>query len=216
MPQLSANLSRPRSTTRAFGPDHPRVLTASGPLLFVYLSTGQLGKADTLGVEVLRVARGARAEQGGLYVQFLTTHASVLRRLGRLDEAEAELREALAISTIRSATRSVPFGTLASVLAEKGDLGGAIAAQRESVTLLEENGEGSPAFGRMKLAGFLRDARRFAEAETELLVVHRLLVEQGESGGHQTVGSVAAEFVTLYEAWGRADEAARWRARASG
>jgi hypothetical protein len=83
--------------------------------------------------------------------------------------------------------------------------------QREALDLLRTaHGADSPqaAYGSVKLANILREQRRFGEAERLLLDAHA--VPAGEEAHHG--GDRAAEaLVELYEAWGRPEEADRYR-----
>src|SRR5690606_24873568 len=131
---------------------------------------------------------------------------------GRLDEAEATYREALALPALRPEAHAVPLGGLASVLAARGDLAGAGEAERQAVVLLEAAPAPSLPFSQAQLARYLRDHGRHAEAERLLLAAAAAVREAGGSD-HPGTNPVPAALAALYEAWGRPAEAARWRAR---
>ena len=196
---------------RLYGPDDPRLLDALGPLTFLYLTAGRTDEAAAVGAEAVALARAARPGSSTLS-QVLAAHAAALRRQGRLDEAEATYREALALPPLRPEAHAVPLGGLASVLAARGDLAGAVEAQRQAVALLEAASAPSLPFSQVKLAGFLRDLGRFAEAE-RLLLDSAAAVREAGGSDHPGTNPVPAALAALYEAWGRPAEAARWRAR---
>ena len=98
---------------------------------------------------------------------------------------------------------------------EQGDLDSAIASQQRAIAVLHEDPTQAAAttlFSTIKLAGFLREAGRFAEAERLLLAAQD---EQGHAGTEAHPGSpqLVSALVALYEGWGRPDEATRWRAQ---
>ncbi len=200
---------------RLFGADDPRRLGVLRDLSFALLMDGRLLEAEAVGAEAVAVTRATRPGSGSL-ANILAVYGAILRRLGRLDEAEVALREAAALPPRRPADRAVPFGTLASVLAQRGDLAGAVAAQREALAVLRAArppDDPSAAYSAVKLAGFLRESRRFEEAERLLLDAHRVLTAD-TTGRHPQGRQAANELAALYEAWGRLGEAARWRTEA--
>jgi hypothetical protein len=68
------------------------------------------------------------------------------------------------------------------------------------------------AFFHMNYGNCLKSRDRYAEAEEHLLEGYRILkVSQGEK--HPWTRDACSSMVKLYDAWGRKDEAAEWRAR---
>ena len=158
---------------RRFGKDDARLIGVLNPLTFLYLAVGRLDEAEAVGAEATALMRDVQPGSSSLS-QILATYAAVLRRQGRLDEAEVLLNEALSLPPARLGSHAIPMGTLASVHYEKGDLAGAIAAQRQALALLQADttaaaNPASRAFSQIKLADFLIEGGRFAEAEAVLL-----------------------------------------------
>ena len=205
--------------SRLRGPESPHRIGTLRVLTFLYLMTGELEKADDIGAEAIAYSREARPGSGTL-AEMLAVYAAVVRRRGRLDEAEALLREALAIPPLNPHAQAIPLGTLASVLYEKGDLPGALEAQQRSLDLLRAADSPSTLFSTVKLAGYLRELRRFAEAEQLLLDTHAAQLNEAPSdqatSAHTPSDQLIVELIALYDAWGRPDEAAAWRTRRPG
>ncbi|NNF57853.1 MAG: serine/threonine protein kinase [Rhodothermaceae bacterium] len=205
--------------SQTYGPDSPHRIGTLRVLTFLYLITGRLEEADEIGAEAVAYSREARPGSGTL-AEMLALYAAVARRQGRFDEAEALLREALAIPPLSPESQAIPYGTLASVLYEQGNLAGAVEAQQRSLDLLRTSDSPSMLFSTVKLAGYLRELRRFAEAERLLLDTHTTQVNATSSeqaaSSHMPSDQLIAELIALYEAWGRPDEAAAWRAQRPG
>ena len=203
------------TATRAMGPEHPMLIGLYHDLAVAHLFAGDPVASEAAERRGLALARRVAPGTNRMALA-LTGHAQALRRLGRLDEAEAELREALPLYRRRPADRAVPLGTLASLLAEKGDLETAIATQRTVVDLLAQDGSGPAALVRqssvLKLAGFLTQAGRYPEAEALLLPLDARVDDRTHGpGADRRTWTVLAD---LYEAWGRPDRAADYRQRA--
>jgi serine/threonine-protein kinase len=196
--------------TRLGGPENPSLIDVLGSMAFMYFTAGRLDEAEAASAQAVAIGRSVRPGSSTL-AQLLSFYALVQRQRGRLDEAEALYREALALPPLRPDVPAVPLGGLASVLAAKGDLAGAVAAQEQAVALLRAAGAPSVAYSQIKLAGFLRAMGRYAEAEPLLLAVAAEAPPAGREG--HLMRSPVADLVALYEAWGRPDEAERWRGR---
>jgi hypothetical protein len=64
-----------------------------------------------------------------------------------------------------------------------------------------------------ELGGCIAARRDFARAEPLLLEGFRLIEGQAVRAAKSSLPAARARLVELYEAWGRADEAQRWRAQ---
>ena len=156
-----------------YGAGDARLAGVLNSLMFLYLITDRLDEADRVGAEAVALMRAAQPGSSTLS-QILGLYGAVLRQQGRLDEAEAVLREAIRLPPLRPEAHAVPYGTLASLLHDRGDLVAAIAAQREALVWLERGVRTRPserAFSQVKLAQFLREDGRFEEAEWTLSAV---------------------------------------------
>ncbi len=199
---------------RRFGPDDARLVGILNPLTFLYLAQGRMAEAEAVGAEAVALMRDAQPGSSALS-QTLATYASVLHRQKRLDESEALLVEAIGLPSARPGSHAIPLGTLASIRAERGDPAGAIDAQQQALRLLQADttfaaSAATIGFSQVKLAGFLQDAGRYAEAEPLLLAALAAEQHAGQEQ-HHAAARAAAALVALYEAWGRPEEAARWR-----
>src|SRR5690606_12621883 len=128
------------------------------PLSFLLMLTGRAEEAVTLSAESVALARDGAPGSSRLRAA-LVGHAGILRRLGRLDEAEAAATEALALPVRRPHDRALALGALASVHADRGAVGAAVAAQREALAILRETlGDADPvtAQSAVKLATLLQ------------------------------------------------------------
>ena len=192
-----------------YEPDNPRFIGVLSELTFYYLAAGRLEEAEEAGAEAVALSRAIQPGSSTLS-QKLSIYASVLRRRGRLDEAENLLREAISYPPLNPQSHAIPLGTLASVLAQKGDIHGAISTQRQSLRLLQDASAPAATFSQIKLAGFLVEAGQFPEAEGLLLEAEaaRQSINSSHGSSH-----VVGELVAPYEAWGQDNETAEWRAR---
>jgi serine/threonine-protein kinase len=193
---------------------HPAVAFARRQLAWALVTAGQHAEAERHLRAALEVDREAFGPQSNTVREGLTTLAMTLRAQGRLDEAEAALREVLAADANRPAGRAVTLGTLASVLREQGDLDEAAQAQAEAVALLRE---GDAAARRIlpysvaKLADILREQGRYEAAEAALLE-NLTLLREARGPADPGVQHLVEELAALYEAWGRPAQAAAFRA----
>lgn len=146
--------------------------------------------------------------------------AGELTMLGRAEEALVICEELLAIRRRISGERHpetlIELGNLAATAMRAGALERAEAAFRAYIPLCDElRGASHPgcAERRAGLGKVLRGRGRYAEAEPWLLAAYagKLGSEDRHFAG---AGKVATELVLLYEAWGKQEQAALWRAKA--
>ncbi|HLT47832.1 MAG TPA: serine/threonine-protein kinase [Rubricoccaceae bacterium] len=189
---------------RRDGGPHLRHAVALDPLAFLLMLTGRSDEAVSFSTESVALTR-AGAPGSARLRQVLVNHAGILRRLGRLDEAEAALDEALALPMRRPQDQALALGALASVHADRGDVDAAVAAQRDALAILRADlGDAEPvtAQSAVKLAVLLQRQGAWAEAERLLLDAHAMLSRTaGEHGGGSE--EAARALAALYEAWGR-------------
>ncbi len=203
-------------TERVAGMDHVRLVAEYQFLSFIHLARGEPAAAETTAAHAVAIARAADPASNRLG-NALTAQGQALRRLGRLDEAEAVLRESIPLQFRRDEDRATPLGTLASVLEEQGRLDAAIATQGESYRLLQTG----VALHRpvivssgLKLARLMSAARRYAAAEVILREVEGFRADLPSVSARTAAmldRQIAEAFVSLYEAWGRPEDAARYQ-----
>jgi tetratricopeptide (TPR) repeat protein len=188
---------------RLDGSPRLRHTAALDPLAFLLMLTGRSEEALSFSTESVALTRAGASGSARLR-QVLVSHAGILRRLGRLDEAEAALTEALTLPTRRPQDQALALGALASVHADRGDVAAAVAPQREALAVLRASlGGADPvtAQSAMKLAALLQGEGAWAEAERLLLDAHAVL--SGAPGEHDGGEQAARALAALYEAWGR-------------
>jgi len=147
-----------------------------------------------------------------------TALAESLRRSGRLQEALKEVHEAHA-ALLEEAGESALYTlsarmTLAAVLSDLNRLDEALSASEETMRIAElELGESSQYTDmfRLRHGKILTLIGRFEDAEKELIGAQARLLDRHTARGPNTLraGRFLAE---LYEAWGREESAAEWRA----
>lgn len=203
-------------TTGIAGADHARLIGYYQFLSFVHLVGGETAAAEAAARHAVELARTSDPGSDRLG-NALAAWGQALRRLGRLDEAEAALREAVPLNGRRKEDRATPLGTLASVLEERGDLDAAIATQAQSYRLLQEGvGRGRPVVvtSALKLARMMCEAEHYAAAEVilgEAEAYRAGLTSISNRSGRMLDRQIAAAYAALYEAWGRPEDAARYR-----
>ncbi len=198
-----------------FGEEHLYTTNVRAARAFGLLGLGRYEEAERQARDALSVLLEVRGDTSRYVIQTRRTLGSALRGQGRYDESRAVLSEALAASQ-RSSERTLTLGSLATLLWEQGDLVGAEEAQREVVALSREQwGADQPttAFSTGKLADILIEQRRYAEAERMLLDGLRPLQAAHGHDDHGSVQMLLRKLVLLYDAWGKPDQAARYRAQ---
>jgi serine/threonine protein kinase len=162
-------------------------------------------RRETLGDDSPAVARG------------MTNLGAVYRRSGDLEAAEETLREAVRrMETAYGPDHSdvaLSHRSFALVLRDRGKT---VEAEGELRKALEIAGrsfpEGSPGLARFQftLGQLLATEERYAEAEPLLLDAYMAHLEAFGGEDQRTAGGAEA-LVQLYDAWGRPDEADRYR-----
>ncbi len=204
---------------RILGAADPETLASLHNLAQLLWQRGELAEAETLA----REAHSGREEVLGARhpatLRSLDAVAAVLKAQDKLLEAEEVQRQAHSIRDTElgpdHADTVEALHNLAAILKARGMLD-------EAEPLLERVVEASTrglgvehwytAYYRVSHGRCLLAMGKHAEAEERLLAAHRRLVEVfGE--GHGYVVVTVRSLVELYEAWGKPDEAAAWRAK---
>jgi serine/threonine protein kinase len=197
-----------------------------------------LGRLCTLGT-VLQ-ALGERVEAGKVLRETLDTQRKVLPaghidiaesiyawaeylvEAGESRQAEAALREVLAIDRpdvprARKLTGRV-LVALGWVLTEEGRAGEGEPLMRQGLKILSKEfppehwGHWMTADAQSRLGGCLVGLRWFDEAQSQLLPAYQYL-QGAKAVPSARLTQAADRIVKLYEAWGKADNAAEWRAK---
>lgn len=148
--------------------------------------------------------------------------ASIALRRGDLDAAESGFRRMAAIYKAAFADRhyliSVALSNLASVSVERKDYAGAVTLYREalrrSVDTLSETHLNTGIL-RIKLGHALLKQQKYAEAEGHILAGYEIVSGQAHSGV-SWAQTAQKDMVLLYDAVGKPEKAARWRALVAG
>jgi tetratricopeptide (TPR) repeat protein len=201
------------------GTEHPDTLRSMGNLAALLRARGNLDEAEHLAHKAMDTCLRVMGEAHPETLKSMNNLAKVLVASGRLDEAEPLYRR-----TLRAGRRvfgdehphvATILRNLANLLRLTGDNESAepllVEALRIRRRRLGEEHDATLAV--MSDLGRCR-ARlgRFDEAETILRETYaRLAAAKGEE--HKQTRETAEALVELYDAWGKPDQAASWRAR---
>jgi tetratricopeptide (TPR) repeat protein/predicted Ser/Thr protein kinase len=209
-----------RKTLPAGHPDIANILNSLAGLLQL---RGDLDGAETLFREALAIRRKALPAQHPAVARSLSNLGTVLRYKGECAEAEALYREALAI--VRAALPedhpviAARMENLALLLVEQRRLAEAEALLREALAIRQKalpSGDRALAETESKLGGCLTLAGRYDEAEALLFHSHEILKDSPEDATpaqREIFEENLKRIVQLYDAWGRPEQAAEWRAK---
>jgi len=208
------------SNRKLLGEGHPDVATAMGNLALAAQAKGDHAEAESLirqGLSISRKALGDRHPDIGIKLYNLS---KPLRSQGKYDEAAAALEEALQITRPalgEDHSRTVRFTVaLALIRLEQGQARVAEPMLRHALQVRQRTlSEDDLRIGQTKsiLGGVLTRLARYDEAEPLLVDAQRILKDAsapGEEG--QEARANLTRLVALYEAWGRPEQAARYRA----
>jgi tetratricopeptide (TPR) repeat protein len=198
--------------------EHPATAASLSHLARLLTRKGDAAEARRTYREALAMQRRLL---GGDHTALTTTLNNLARELqaaGELEEAEAFLREAIAIWRDRVGDvhphLAVHIRNLASVMADQGKTAEAEARYLEACSMLQKvHGDSHwlTADCRSVYGGFLTGLARYEEAEALLRPAHRVLEEKLGRENARTVAAVE-RLLKLYEAWGKPDKAAEYRA----
>jgi tetratricopeptide (TPR) repeat protein len=202
--------------TAVNGAEHPNTLACMNNLANTLRSLGRHEEAETLLRRVLTVRRRTLGTHPSVY-STISNLARVLQAAGRLDEAEALDAEALdgfrrVVGPEHRSTLTA-LNNLATVRVARGrpadaeplyvqliEIAHRTQPPRHWITLLFERNHGR----------CLTALQRYEEAEALLRPAAEGL-EASFGRDHQHVHSARQYMVELYDAWGKPEEAARWR-----
>jgi len=206
---------------RLLGDDDPETLFSIHNMGGLLHDQGKLEEAERYRREALDRRRRVL---GSDHPETLEAMHNLARlRMERADLAEAELLLREAVAGRRRVLSDDHSDTLTSI----GELGlvlHRLGQDREAETLLRESVAGFRSLGQpgsrlgidLERLGILLAARReFEEAEPLLLESHELL-SKDENTSAERVRRVAESLARMYDAWGRTDQAAKWRQSAAG
>ncbi|NBB72611.1 MAG: tetratricopeptide repeat protein [Bacteroidetes bacterium] len=199
-----------------YGAEHPRVATVLNNLSELHERRGAYRAADSLIRQSLQIRRAHHQGPHPRIARALTNLGDLRRRQGRHAAAERSLRDALTVwreTDAEPLKRTPALTVLGQVRTEQGQLEAAAEVLREALeirkrtlgTLHWKTARTAGALGRCLAA-----KTHYARAETLLVEAYETLrTERGPD--RRPTREVAQHLVNLYEAWGKADQAASYR-----
>lgn len=222
-PYLQRSLGGRRRVLGEYHPDTLNALNSMGPLLW---GLGRAAEGEPYYREVYEKRRLALGSDHPDTVISANNLAMNLKLVGRYAEAEPYLRDAL-----ESARRTYgpDHSTTLIFTTNMGDLLVLLGRAEEAIGVLEPaelavralSRDGNPRrlglflsnMGRAR-AGIGYDAARFAQAESELLEAHALLVKDAAPSPRDTIECTRA-LVALYTAWNESEPGKGYDAKAA-
>lgn len=204
-------------TRRVLGEEHDLAAASLVMLGRLLHDKGQLDDAEMAFRDALDLHLKVQGPEHPYVAYDMTSMARLLFDRGELDEAESLLRQALdiygdSVGPEHQYVASV-LTELGAVLTEKGAPAEALPLLQRAIEIRETDyaatdpvmATTTSAYGRM-----LARLGRFEEAESELLASIAALVEPGKPIGRRERHALGWT-ADMYEAWGRPEEALRWR-----
>jgi serine/threonine protein kinase/tetratricopeptide (TPR) repeat protein len=216
-PYLRSTLSERR---KVLDPDHPLVGESLNNLAVLLDDLGRTEEAEALYREALVSIEAAFGETSEHLSGILGNLAMILGQKGDTSQAESLFRRALTIDLERLgpdhpsvAVDKINLGLLLCD-ADRGAEG--LAMTGDAVRILREvlePGQWEVGAARSAQGHCLGQVGRFAEGERELLAALET-VTTALGPDHSRIERIHQRLVELYEAWGRPEEAARYRSGA--
>jgi len=202
---------------RLAGDRHPELAKGLENLGNVYYRLGQTDKTLELLAEVIEMRRAVLGDDSPQVARGLTNLGTVYRITGQLEVAEETLRDAVvrmerAYGSDHTDVASV-HRSLGIVLWELDRLGEAETELRTAHAIAEaaypEGGLGIAGY-QAHLGRLLVKQRKFSEAEPLLIASYDANLE-AHGADNPGTAAAASSLVELYEAWGRLNDADRYR-----
>jgi len=207
-------------TEEALGSENDDTLLARNNYAVALLYAGEHGAARAVILPCVEILDSGRVSAGPTFdVQVRMTYANALDGLGRHAEVLPVYRrivgELEGLAGEGHPQTLISRNSLAVLLMKVDRAEESVALARENIAVAEAHMPGLRLIEfpfRSNLARALAAAERYGEAEAELLAVARFLEADPEATERET-DRVAELLVDLYTAWGRPEDAARWRDR---
>jgi serine/threonine protein kinase/tetratricopeptide (TPR) repeat protein len=198
--------------------EHPDTALSLSMIGQILSDKGDVAGAERYYREALAMQRRLLGDDHTDVTSTLNNLARVLAATGRYGEAERLYREAIAIWRKEVGDvhprLGVETSNLAQMLAEKGDAAEAERLHREACSIFQTvhgDHHWMTAYCRSRYGGFLVEQGRYGEAEALLLAAHAVLRDTlGEE--HERTLMATKHLVRLYEALGKPERAAEFRA----
>jgi serine/threonine protein kinase/tetratricopeptide (TPR) repeat protein len=204
----------------ALGPEHPETLINIYTLGCAYRDSGRPAEALPLLEESVRLHTAKMGHDHYITLIMAASLAVLYRDTDRLDEAAALFQETLRIHTAKQAAdhpnRLALMNQLGTCLLKMKRYEEADALLQDCLALRTRKNAQEWWVGRTKsqLGQTLTSLKRYAEAEALLLEGYQELSARKDkmpARFHRYLADAARALADLYEAWGKNDEADRWR-----
>jgi serine/threonine protein kinase len=204
------------------GPDHPDTLTGMNNLAWGYRTAGKLAQALPLFEEAAQGIERRRFQHEHAQ-KILASTISAYREAGQFDPAEAWQRKWLTHLKERDGAGSAAYanelGRHCTFLVQRQKWTQAEPALREYLALVEKRtpNDWRTFKTRSALGAALLFQQRYADAEPLLRAGYEGLRQRADTlpseVGNQPLREALERLAQLYDAWGKPDEAARWRTK---
>ncbi len=204
---------------RILGEDHPATGESLNNLGRLLRETGDLEGAEDLYRQGLVIWRKRFGEGAPKVASMINNLGIVLLEQGELEEAETHLRRALAIRRQSLDANSPDLGWslvgLGRLFLAKGEPQNAEPLIREALELYEQSFD-RPHWRTAEARTLLGEVRtlqgRYEEAETLLVDGYQGVLSEFQNPSHRRTLDAVNRLIRLYEAWGKPEEVARYRA----
>jgi tetratricopeptide (TPR) repeat protein/predicted Ser/Thr protein kinase len=201
------------------GDEHSQTAHAMALLGRLYAKQGRYDEAEPLYIKALEVRRATLGEKHPYTLWSIDHLAALYKDQDRYDAAEPLARELVALRRERAESKpsdlAGALGLLAEVLIQRSDAQSAEPLLRECLEIrrtgLPED-DRSIAETESLLGGCLTALGRYDEAEPLLLESYPRIRSAAEEPDKQA-RAACQRIIELYDAWGKPDQAAEWRAQ---
>jgi WD40 repeat protein/tetratricopeptide (TPR) repeat protein/tRNA A-37 threonylcarbamoyl transferase component Bud32 len=208
-------------TRKEFGADHPIALAALDNLTSLYMMLDRLKEAVALAEESVRLRQtrlGGEHPDTRSAMQTLAQTYTLARRPADAERTMRDLVEVQRRAKVSEQELASSLVQLGIALLEQGKADKAEPVFRECLALREKAEPDSwVRFNTMSfLGGCLLAQKKYAEAEPLLVQGYEGIMERGKTMplvSRRRMTQALDRVVQLYEAWGKPEEAARWRSR---
>jgi len=204
---------------QVFGEEHPNTATCMATLAGLLAHQGKDAEAEAMYLDALAIRQKAFGAEHAVIALNLNDLAIFFHARKRYEEAESRYREGLAMQEKilgeghPDVARSLHG--LAVLLIEGGETEEAELVLRRCLDIREETlpeGHALTAGASKMLGDILAERGRYTEAETHLVPSCSVLAASTTSTT-DTKRAAFTSVIALYENWGKAAEAAEWRAK---
>jgi len=203
---------------RLLGAEHPEVTGNMVNLASILQDKGEYEEAEQLYRQALLVRRKMFGENHLRLATTMSNLATLLDAKGDYEAGEALQRQALSIQRKGMGEDhryvGISLNNLASLLYHQGQYSEAEKLQQQAIAIYQKSLQPEHWMiqrSRSHLGACLTQLKRYPEAEEQLLAAYAgLKTVRGEQ--HASTRKAVSRLIELYEAWGKPDQAAPYRA----